>query len=109
LDPSGTTSFTYKQLGQVLTKTQMTGMVTLPVTYTYDTFGRLSSLKYPSTRTITYSYDTSGRISVLSTGGPSRTDPPPWRDARQRHRLFPLRPSQGLDGAERVDLRQNLR
>jgi RHS repeat-associated protein len=68
VDPSGTTSFTYNQLGQVLSKTQVTGAVTLTVTYAYDAFGRLSSLKYPSGKTITSSYDSSGRVSALSTG-----------------------------------------
>jgi RHS repeat-associated protein len=68
VDPAGTTSFTYNQLGQVLTKTQVEGAVTLIVTYAYDAFGRLSTLKYPSGKTITYSYDSSGRVSALSTG-----------------------------------------
>jgi RHS repeat-associated protein len=68
VDLAGNTSFTYNQFGQVLTKSQVTGAVTLPVTYTYDAFGRLSTLKYPSGKLITYSYDTSGRISALSTG-----------------------------------------
>jgi RHS repeat-associated protein len=70
-DPAGTTSFTYNQFGQVLTRTQVTGAVTLPVTYTYDAFGRLSTLKYPSGKVITYSYDTSGRVTALSTGAGS--------------------------------------
>jgi RHS repeat-associated protein len=70
-DPAGTTSFTYNQFGQVLTKSQVTGAVTLPVTYTYDAFGRLSTLKYPSGKVITYSYDTSGRVSALSSGAGS--------------------------------------
>jgi RHS repeat-associated protein len=71
VDPAGTTSFTYNQFGQVLTKSQVTGAVTLPLTYTYDAFGRLSALKYPSGKVIAYSYDTSGRISALSTGAGS--------------------------------------
>jgi RHS repeat-associated protein len=71
VDPAGTTSFTYNQFGQVLTRTQVTGAVTLPVTYTYDAFGRLSTLKYPSGKVITYSYDTSGRVSSLFTGAGS--------------------------------------
>jgi RHS repeat-associated protein len=68
VDPAGTTSFTYNQLGQVLTKTQLTGAVALTVAYTYDAFARLSSIKYPSGKLITYSYDTSGRVSALLTG-----------------------------------------
>jgi YD repeat-containing protein len=71
VDPAGTTSFTYNQRGQVLTKTQVTGTVTLTVTYAYDVFGRLSSLKYPSGKVITYSYDSSGRVAALSTGAES--------------------------------------
>lgn len=71
VDPAGTTSFTYNQFGQVLTKTQVTGTVTLTVTYAYDAFGRLSTLKYPSGETITYSYDSSGRVAALSTGADS--------------------------------------
>jgi RHS repeat-associated protein len=68
VDPAGATSFTYNQLGQMLTKIQPTGAVTLAVTYAYDAFGRLSSLKYPSGKIIAYDYDTAGRISALSTG-----------------------------------------
>jgi YD repeat-containing protein len=69
--PAGTTSVTYNQFGQGLTKTQVTGTVTLTVTYTYDAFGRLSSLKYPSGKAVTYSYDSSGRVAALSTGAGS--------------------------------------
>jgi RHS repeat-associated protein len=70
-DPAGTTSFTYDQLGQMLTKSQLTGTVTLTVIYAYDAFGRMSILKYPSGKTITYSYDSSGRVAALSSGAGS--------------------------------------
>jgi RHS repeat-associated protein len=71
VEPAGTTSFTYNQFGQVLSKTQVTGAVTLTVTYTYDAVGRLSTLKYPSGKVITYGYDACGRVSALSTGAGS--------------------------------------
>jgi YD repeat-containing protein len=73
VDPAGTTSFTYNQLGRMLTKTQATGAVTLAVAYAYDAFGRLSSLKYPSGKVITYSYDTSGEHQTDLTNPFART------------------------------------
>ena len=78
-DPAGTTSWTYNQFGDVLTRSQTTGALSLTTTYTYDADERLSTIKYPSTKVITYSYDTSGRISALSTGASDG-------------RLLPLRP-----------------
>jgi RHS repeat-associated protein len=71
-DPAGTTSWTYDQYGNVLSRKQTTGSLSLTTTYTYDADKRLSTIKYPSTKTLTYAYDTSGRISSI-TGATSIT------------------------------------
>jgi len=70
-DPAGTTNWTYDQFGNVLTKSQTTGALSLTTTYAYDADERLSTIKYPSTKLVTYSYDTSGRISGISPGATS--------------------------------------
>jgi RHS repeat-associated protein len=73
VDPAGTTAWTYDQFGNVLTKKQTTGALTLTTTYTYDADERPSTIKYPSTKTLTYAYDSSGRISGITGGVTSIT------------------------------------
>lgn len=69
IDPAGTTSWTYDQYSRVLSKTQTANAIGLTTTYSYDTYGRLSTLKYPSGQSLTYSYDTSGRLSAVAFPG----------------------------------------
>jgi RHS repeat-associated protein len=73
VDPAGTTTWSYDQFGNVLTRSQTTGALTLTTTYTYDADKRLSTIKYPSTKTLTYAYDSSGRISGITGGVTSIT------------------------------------
>jgi RHS repeat-associated protein len=82
VDPAGTTSWTYDQYGDVLSKSQTTGSLTLTTTYTYDSDKRLSTIKYPSTKTLTYAYDSSGRISGI-TGGVTSISYFPFGMAKQ--------------------------
>jgi RHS repeat-associated protein len=67
-DPTGTTTWTYDIHGRVTQKQQYTGSVVLTVGYGYDSYGRLSTLTYPSGRTVTVAYDAAGRVSSLSEG-----------------------------------------
>lgn len=64
-DPSGTTSWRYNPLGQILAKTQTTGAVTLALTRTYDALGRLATLTYPSGKTIDVTYNTDDQVTSL--------------------------------------------
>lgn len=56
-DPSGETTWTYNQFGQVTAKTQKIGTISLTTEYEYDTKGRLSTMTYPSGKEVTYGYD----------------------------------------------------
>ena len=68
---AGTTSWSYNQRGQVLSKEQIGTAVTLTVGYGYDSFGRLNAITYPSGKVVDYGYDTSGRVDGLTHGGAS--------------------------------------
>ena len=49
-----------------------------PVSYTYDSLGRLRSATYPGGMTVTYSYDGVGnRTTTVSAAGPPPPPPPP--------------------------------
>jgi len=56
-DPSGETSWTYNQFGQVTAKTQKIGTISLTTEYEYDTKGRLVTMTYPSGKDVDYTYD----------------------------------------------------
>lgn len=56
-DPSGETSWTYNQFGQVTSKTQTIGAISLTTNYAYDTKGRLVTMTYPSGKDVDYTYD----------------------------------------------------
>jgi RHS repeat-associated protein len=62
-DATGHTSWTYDINGNVATKSQTTGTVTLTVDYNRGSSSELlNSTTYPSTRGVSYSYDTDKRI-----------------------------------------------
>jgi RHS repeat-associated protein len=64
-DLTGTTSYTYDQHGRILTKSQVTGGVTLTSTYLYDGYGRLQWFQYPSGAWLDYGYDGYGRVDLV--------------------------------------------
>ncbi len=67
-DTTGTTSYAYDQHGQILTKSQITNSRLFKVSYSYDAYGRLSSVLYPSGKLISYVYDAAGRVSKITSG-----------------------------------------
>ncbi|WP_097459093.1 RHS repeat-associated core domain-containing protein [Mangrovitalea sediminis] len=71
-DASGSTSWTYNPLGQVLTKQQVIGGLSFTIHRNYDALGRLASLTYPSGKTVDLSYNTDDQLMkmVLASGRP---------------------------------------
>jgi RHS repeat-associated protein len=67
-DATGTTQWSYNELGNIISKQQVTGGKILTTTYQYDSFGRLQGMTYPSGRQITYGY-TDGKLSDVSLDG----------------------------------------
>ena len=63
---SNVLGLTYDDHGRILFQTRIINGLFHTLTYTYDAFGRLSSLNYPSGTTVTYSYDALGRIGQVS-------------------------------------------
>jgi RHS repeat-associated protein len=70
VDEAGQTSYSYDQMGRVISKTQSTvsavGTVNRVVGYAYNSSGQLVSVTYPSGNRITYSYDTAGQVSNVT-------------------------------------------
>src|SRR4029077_11898103 len=64
---TSTLNYAYDQHGRRTSETRAVNGVAYALTYTYDAFGRLSGMTYPSGRTIAYGFDTLGRISQVST------------------------------------------
>lgn len=58
VDPSGTTTYTYDQLGRLLTRKNTAGGGT--ITYTYDKASRLATSTSPVGGIVSYEYDTAG-------------------------------------------------
>lgn len=65
-DGTGNTTFKYDLQGRLIQKAQTTGTVVKTVSYGYDTFGRMSSMTYPSGKVLTYSFDPQGRIASMA-------------------------------------------
>ena len=63
VDPSGTTTYTYDQLGRLLTRKNTAGGGT--ITYTYDKASRLASSTSPVGGTVEYEYDAAGVPSAV--------------------------------------------
>jgi YD repeat-containing protein len=60
-------TYTYDQHGRTISETRTINGVAYVLSYSYDAFGRLSGMTYPSGRTIAYGFDSLGRISQVST------------------------------------------
>lgn len=63
-DPSGETTWTYNNFGQVVAKTHKIGTITLTTAYGYDAGGRLSTMTLPSGKLVTYGYTDHLPVSV---------------------------------------------
>src|SRR6185369_2046478 len=80
LDPSNQqvnrTSYSYDQHGRVTNIATLHAGVTYNLAYSYDSFGRLSGLTYPSGRTVAYGFDSLGRVSSVTTTKPGDSPQP---------------------------------
>ena len=66
-DATGHTAWTYDVNGQVLTKQQVTGSVTLTVTYAHNSVSELpTQVTYPSGRIVSFGYDSDKRLSSVA-------------------------------------------
>ncbi|GAB2848234.1 hypothetical protein GCM10027277_15480 [Pseudoduganella ginsengisoli] len=65
-DVTGSTKFTYNSAGELTNKTSNVYGTNYTFTWTYDTAGRLTGLNYPSGLALTYSFDSYGRISKVA-------------------------------------------
>jgi RHS repeat-associated protein len=63
-DPSGETTWTYNNFGQVTGKSHKIGTVTLTNAYGYDASGRLTTMTLPSGKVVTYGYTDHLPVSV---------------------------------------------
>jgi RHS repeat-associated protein len=68
-DTTGTTAWTYDIKGRTTQKQQVTGSVTLTTGYSYDSYGRLSGITYPSGKSVAFAYDANGRANAITSGG----------------------------------------
>ena len=64
-DASGSTAWSYDQMGRTWTEQRTIGTVAKNIGYTYNLAGSLATLTYPSGRTLTYKYEAAGRPSTL--------------------------------------------
>jgi RHS repeat-associated protein len=69
---SSTVAYTYDQKGRITRESRYVPQYgqTFVTMYSYDSFGRLSSMTYPSGRVINYTRDGLGRISQITTLAP---------------------------------------
>jgi YD repeat-containing protein len=74
-DPVGTvittTSYAYDIQGRLLTDTRVISGVSYVTGYSFDSYGRLNGVTYPSGRIVAYSFDASGRIYGMTTTPPA--------------------------------------
>ena len=65
-DATGQTTYTYAADGQLTQQASTIYGTTHTTTWSYDSAGRLTGLGYPSGLSLTYSYDTYGRVSRVA-------------------------------------------
>jgi RHS repeat-associated protein len=66
-DPSGTTTYTYDERGNVTADARSIGGQSYATAYAYDLADNVTQIVYPSGRIVDYSYDGLGRISGVTT------------------------------------------
>ena len=80
LDPSSQqtnqTSYSYDQHGRVTNIATLHAGVTYNLAYSYDGFGRMSGLTYPSGRSVAYGFDSLGRVNSVTTTKPGDSPQP---------------------------------
>ena len=79
-NPSGNvvvlTQYVYNQKGRLTSDTRTVNSIAYATGYSYDSYGRLSGMTYPSGRTVAYSFDPQGRVNQITTtkvGGTQQT------------------------------------
>lgn len=63
---TGSTSYSYNVIGQLIGKVQIVNGMTRTTLYRYDASGRLSRIGYPSGMFVNYAYDIAGRVSGVT-------------------------------------------
>jgi len=75
LNPSTTVisqiDYVYNQKGRVTSETRTVNSVAYVTSYSYDSYGRLEGMTYPSGRTLSYTFDALGRVNQVNTTSPS--------------------------------------
>jgi RHS repeat-associated protein len=66
-DQSGSTSYVYNALGQVITDTRVIGGKTYVTAYQYNAADRLTQITYPSGRIVTYARNGNGQVTGVTT------------------------------------------
>ncbi|ARN73943.1 RHS repeat protein [Oceanicoccus sagamiensis] len=66
-DETGSSSYQYDFMGNVVNKTTLIGSIQYTTEYNYNSLGQVSSMTYPSGRIVHYSYDSLGRATGIST------------------------------------------
>jgi RHS repeat-associated protein len=64
-DDTGTTSYTYRQSGELASQTSTIAGVSFGLTFAHDAFGRLSTATYPNGVVLRYSYSGDHRVSRI--------------------------------------------
>jgi YD repeat-containing protein len=67
-------AYAYDLHGRTISETRTINSVQYALAYSYDPFGRLSGLTYPSGRTVSYLFDAVGRIKQVTTKPPAGSD-----------------------------------
>jgi RHS repeat-associated protein len=71
--PVNSHTFTYDNLGRILTDTQSIDQKTYKITYAYNLASQLASITYPSGRVVVQTYDAVGRLCSIGASGSSCT------------------------------------
>ncbi|MDE2384366.1 MAG: RHS repeat protein [Alphaproteobacteria bacterium] len=66
-DQSGSTTYTYNALGQVVTDKRVIAAKTYTTSYAYDAAGHVSQITYPSGRIVIYARNSLGQVTGVTT------------------------------------------
>jgi len=88
VDASGTTTWCYDELGNVLVKNQSNA--SLSVSYTYSAAGRMQTMTLPSGHRVSYKRDADGEISEITVGSKNGARPSAFVSAIERAPFGPV-------------------
>jgi YD repeat-containing protein len=66
-DQSGSTTYTYNALGQIITDKRVIATKTYTVNYLYNAAGLISQITYPSGRIVIYARNLNGQVTGITT------------------------------------------